>query len=266
MFLRKTIGYVNKNIIFMLLLSLLPAACFTFGGQAVNFVEFFVEMVQKIQSGNTGYTFFEIFNHFSIINIYQPWRLGIFVPGLFLMGIVFSLVERNMKYHTVSIGSFRSMMLDALCITLPAGLIFLLAVEVAGLIISGFVALFALLGSVWLWFALSLAMAIVVYFVLISFVSYLVCWLPCVSMEGIKFFMAASLSARMTSKNHGKILATVGITMLVEVGLVYVVNMAGIISYTALCAVMNVLMCMYLPSYCYTAYFRLSDIPMGAKR
>ena len=33
MFLRKTIGFVNKNILVMLLLSLPGAVCFTLGGK-----------------------------------------------------------------------------------------------------------------------------------------------------------------------------------------------------------------------------------------
>lgn len=266
MFLNKTVKFVNKNIIFLLLLSLPAAACFTLGGQPLNLVEFFVEMVNKITVGDTSYTFLSIFNNFSILDFQNPLMMLFMLPGLFFMGIIFSLVERNMKYHTVSIGSIRSLLLDALFITLPAGILFVLLVEVVGLIVSGFIALFSLLGSVWLWFGLSLAVSLAAYYLLTSFICYLICWIPCVSMEGLKFFVAVSLSARMASKQHTKIFITVAAVMAAVIGLTYAVNLAGVISFVALCAVLNILLCLYLPAYCYTTYFQLADIPLGAKR
>lgn len=266
MFLRKTIVYVNKNIIYLLLLSIPAAACFTLGGKPLSIVEFFIDMFNNVQSGNTGYSFYSIFINFSVIDFQKPWQLLFMAFGWFFMGIIFSLVERNMKYRTISMGSFRSLLLDALFITLPAGLFLVCLIEIIGIIISGFIALFALLGNGWLWFGASLVITLVAYYVAISFLSYLVCWVPCISMEGLKFFLASSLSARMVSKQHAKIFATIGIIMLVQTGLVFVVNLAGIVSYFALCAVLNVLMCLYLPAYCYNAYFKLADIPQGAKR
>ncbi len=266
MFLRKTIFYVNKNIIFLLLLSIPAAACFTLGGKPLSIVEFFVDMFGNIQSGQTGYSFYSIFINFSIIDFQKPLLILFMVLGWFFMGIIFSLVERNMKYHTISVGSFRSLLLDALFITLPAGILFVFIIELVGVIISGFIALFALLGHSWLWFGLSVGTTVIAYYIFISFMSYLVCWVPCISMEGLKFSMASSLSARMVSKQHTKIFATIGVIVLIQTGLVFAVNLAGIVSYFVLCAVLNMLMCMYLPAYCYNAYFKLADIPQGAKR
>lgn len=266
MFLRKTIGFVNKNILVMLLLSLPAAVCFTLGGKPLGIVEFFVEMFGNVAGGDTAYTFYAIFDNFSVIDFRQPWQIAFMLLGLFCLGLIFSLVERTMKYGSFSMGSVRSLLLDALFITFPVGVLFVLGVEIVGLVVSGLIALFALLGYGWLWFGLSLAATVIIYVVCASFICYLVCWIPCISMEGLKCFMAASLSARMASKRHVKIFATVGTVIAVVTVLTYFVNLAGVISYFALCAVLNILLSVYLPAYCYTAYFRLSDIPLGAKR
>ncbi|MBR2303271.1 MAG: hypothetical protein IKA42_05665 [Clostridia bacterium] len=266
MFLKKTIGFANKNIIWLLLMSLPAAACFTLGGHPLSIVEFFVEMFEKIKMGNPTYTFFEVFHHFSILDFEQPLYI-LFIPvGLFFVGLIFSWVERAMKYNTMSIGSVRALLLDTLFITFPAGLLFVVFVELIGIIVTGFIALFAMLGNVWLWFGLSIAVAVVAYCMLINFVCYLVCWLPAMSMEGLKIFVALSLSARMTTKNHTKFLITLMSVMILVVGLTFVVDLAGIVSYVVLCSVLNILMCIYLPVYCYTAYFKLADIPLGAKK
>lgn len=266
MFLRKTIGFVNKNLLVLLLLSLPAAVCFTLGGRPLGPVDFFVKMFRNVAGGDTAYTFYEIFADFSIIDFRQPWQIAFMILGLFCLGLVFSLVERTMKYGSFSIGSIRSLLLDALFISLPVGLLFVLGVEIVGLVVSGLIALFALLGYGWLWFGLSLGATVIIYFCCASFICYLVCWVPCISMEGLKCFVAASLAARMVSKYHGRIFATVGTVIIVVTVLTYFVNLAGVISYFALCAVLNILLAVFLPAYCYTAYFRLSDIPLGAKK
>lgn len=266
MFLRKTIGFANKNIIWLLLMALPAAACFTLGGHPLSMVDFFVDMFAKIQEGNPTYTFFEIFHHFSILDFEKPLFI-LFIPvGLFFLGLIFSWVERAMKYRTMSFGNIKTLLLDTLFITFPVGVFFVISVELIGVIVTGFIALFAMLGNAWLWFGLSIAVAAVAYYMFINFVCYLICWLPAMSMEGLKMFVALSLSARMTTKAHLKFMLTLMSVMLLVVGLTFVVDLAGIVSYVALCSVLNVLMCIYLPAYCYTAYFKLADIPLGAKR
>jgi len=266
MFLRKTIGFANKNIIWLLLMAIPAAACFTLGGHPLSIVEFFVDMFAKIKAGNPTYTFFEIFHHFSILDFEKPLFI-LFIPvGLFFIGLIFSWVERAMKYRTMSFGSIKTLLLDTLFITFPVGVFFVIAVELIVVIVTGFIALFAMLGNVWLWFGLSIAVAVIAYYIFINFVCYLICWLPAMSMEGLKMFVALSLSARMTTKSHTKFMITLMAVMVLVVGLTFVVDLAGIVSYVALCAVLNILMCIYLPVYCYTAYFKLADIPLGAKR
>ncbi len=266
MFLRKTLHYTNKNILYLLLLSLPAAACFTLGGKPLTIIELFVKMFNGIKSGQTTFAFSEIFNSFSLIDIKRPLFALLFIAGIFLLGILFSVVERNMKYDTVTFGSIRAMLLDALFITLPAGLLFLFAVELVGLIASGFIALFSVFGFGWGWFVLSAISTLLIYYAFISFVCYLFCWIPCVSMEALKFFTAASLSSRMLSKFHTRIFLTV-VALIVVLGVaVYFVTLAGLISYFSLCAVLNVLLCVFLPSYCYAAYFTTADIPLGAKK
>ncbi|MBQ9714861.1 MAG: hypothetical protein IJV77_00455 [Clostridia bacterium] len=266
MFLRKTIGFVNKNIIWLLIMAVPAAVCFTLGGHPLSIVEFFVGMFEKIQSGSVTYTFFEVFHHFSILDFERPLFI-LFIPvGLFFIGLIFSWVERAMKYNTITLGGIRALLLDTLFITFPIGVFFVVAVEVVGIVVSGFIALFAMLGNVWLWFGLSIAVAAIAYYLLINFVCYLICWPPAMSMEGLKIFVALSLSARMTTKAHNKFLITLLSVMLLVIGLTFVVDLAGIVSYVALCSLLNILMCVYLPVYCYTAYFKLADIPLGAKR
>ena len=266
MFFKKTFSFVNKNIIWFLILAIPAAACFTLGGHPLSIVEFFVGMHEQIQSGDVTYTFFQIFHHFSILDFEKPLFILLIPVGLFFIGLIFSWVERAMKYNTMSLGSIRALLLDTLFITFPAGMSFVISVEVVGIIVSGAIALFSLLGNMWLWFGLSIAVAVFAYYVFINFVCYLVCWLPAMSMEGLKIFVALSLSARMTTKNHGKILITLLSAMILVVGLTFVVDLAGIVSYFVLCSILNMLMCIFLPVYCYTAYFKLADIPLGAKR
>ena len=266
MFLRKTFGFVNKNIIWLLIMSIPAAACFTLGGHPLSVVEFFIGMFEKIQSGNASYTLFEIFHHFSILDFEQPWFIVLIPVGLFFLGLIFSWVERAMKYNTMSFGSIRALLLDTLFITFPAGICFVVGIELVGIIVSGCIALFSFLGNVWLWFGLSIAVAVIAYYMFINFICYLICWLPAMSMEGLKMFVALSLSARMTTKAHGKFLITLLSAMILVIGLTFVVDLAGLASYIVLCSVLNVLMCLFLPAYCYTAYFKLSDIPLGAKR
>jgi len=262
MYFRKTLGFANKNIIWLLLMSLPAATFFTLGGHPLSIVEFFVGMFEKIQIGETGYTFFEIFHHFSILDFERP-LLMLFIPvGLFFVGVIFSWVERAIKYNTMTLGSIRGLILDALFITLPVGLLFIFIVEIVGVVVSGFIALFAMLGNVWLWFGLSIAATAILYYMLINFVCYLICWIPAMSMEGLKCFVAMSLSARMTTKTHNKFLLTLLFVMLLVVALTFAVDLVGVVSYVALTAVLNILMCIYLPVYCYTAYFKLAEIPL----
>ncbi len=266
MFLRKTIGFVGKNILILLLLSLPAAACLTIGGRTLSIINFFVEMFGNVASGDTAYTFYSIFNNFSVIDFNHPWQIAFILLGLFFFGLIFSLVERTMKYGFFSIGSIRSLLLDALFITLPVGVLFILSIEFAGLVVSGLIAVLAVFGNGWLWFGLSLAVTLIIYTVYVSFMCYFVCWIPNISMEGLKCFVAASLSTRMTSKYHGKIFITIAAAIIVVSALIYFVDLLGVISYFALCAVLNILMVIFLPSYCYMAYFSLSDIPLGAKK
>lgn len=266
MFFRKTFGFVNKNIIWLLIMAIPAAACFTLGGHPLSMVEFFVGMGEQIQGGNVSYTFFQIFHHFSILDFEKPLYILLIPVGLFFLGLIFSWVERAMKYNTMSVGSIRALLLDTLFITFPAGICFVVSIELVGIIVSGFIALLSFVGNAWLWFGLSIAVATIAYYMFINFVCFLICWLPAMSMEGLKMFVALSLSARMTTKAHTKFLLTLLAVMVMVVGLVFVVDLAGIVSYFVLCSILNMLMCIFLPVYCYTAYFKLAEIPLGAKK
>lgn len=238
-----SVRYVFKNLFYIILLSVLPAACMSLltclGDSNAFFRSFF--------TGDTAsVTWPQIFNTFSIIR-FQSFlpdnpAAGIFAALLadvvtllvivICASMLLSMLDKHMRIGKRTLNGIFGKINDNLLSTLSITLLFTFLYEIFALVFSSLAMLiFSGVASKALQYVLFCVTLVVVFGALLYVIALLYLWLPCMQVTGFKAFEALRYSNQITEKSKRRLISSM-VTSVV-IGNLFVIPAIMFLSYGA---------------------------------
>ena len=258
-----TLKYIRKHFIMVLLLSIVPAVLFMSFSQPIGIIKFFYDLF----SGNIDMKtapLRQVLQFFTVVSFERTllWLLTFFL-AIFMMGVIYCLTERIMQFGTLRGISIKNLLKNCLLIIMPSSFLFMALAFIVGLIATSLVFFIfwiipGIAGTI-----VSLIVVTAVMAVCCAYVALLLCWLGCMSIEGLNIFDAVSLSSRLCSAKQRRFFITVLSAFFVAQLASFLFSLIGGINLIAVNCVLSLLCCMTIPVYLNTIYLDLAEIPRG---
>ena len=235
--------YVFKNFFYIVLLSVLPAACFSMITCLHDSNAFYLAFF----TGDTAsITWSQIFNTFSIIRL-EPAAvvysgLGIFASILadiitllvvvLCAAMLLAILDKHMRIGKRTLNGIFGKINDNLLSTLFMTLLFVFLYELFALVFSSIaILIFSAVAYKPVQYVLVCFALIVTLGALLYVVALLYLWLPCMQVTGFRMFEALRYSNQITEKNKRRIISSMALSLLV--GNLFVIPAVMFLSYGA---------------------------------
>jgi hypothetical protein len=261
-FISLTRSYKRGNYLPLLLTAIVPAVLLAAFSRPLGLVRFFHGMFGgAIDVGSA--TYMQIFQYFSLINLTYPllWLIT-FIAAVFFLGITYALIERKMKYGTLKGVGLRSTLKTSFFVVVPVAGILLILLNLVGFVTAGIVFwLFALFNGALAAKIISMVVVVALYLVVVVYLVLLVCWVPCMTADGLNILDAVGLSARMAAKRQKELFWTLLIGLIVLHGVSFAFFTLGETAFRACLLVFAISSGINIPAYINAVYFELAEVP-----
>lgn len=237
------VRYVFKNLFYIVLLSVLPAACMSIltslGDSNAFFRAFFT-------GGTASLTWPQIFNTFSIIR-FQSFSLGNPGIGVFVSiladvvtllvtvicaSMLLSMLDKHMRIGKRTLNGIFGKINDNLLSTLSITLLFTFLYEIFAAVFSSLAMLiFSSVANKALLYVLFCVTLVVIFGAFLYVIALLYLWLPCMQVTGFRAFEALRYSNQITEKFKRKIISSMATSVII--GNLFIVPAVMFLSYGA---------------------------------
>lgn len=257
-YIAETLKYIVKNLWYILLFGVLPAAFFV---GAFDYSHFTL-LVKSFFTGKlTELTYLDLFRAFSLLNVSSWYGVLCSLFGFFviciMMSVLLALIEKHMRIGKRTFNGVFSKINDNILATILVALCVFLIYEIwtALMALAEFciILIFAKAPVAAYIFGI-IAFALMVW-ALMHILSYFMLWLPCQLITGFHVFEALTYSAHLSENKRRRLLPAILLPLLIGNGILSICVLGGTPALAPVVFVVDLIYFLYYGTLMEIAYF-----------